>query len=343
MKLTSLRHSVVKLLVFGSVLLYLGVDLLAWHGPVWHAIYGDKAPAPSPDEIVAVVYGEPITIAQLNRYEAEQDAIAGRTEPQPARRSAMLMDMVRSKLLHIRTRYNSAHLPDCREAATHEVARLSTRAADEATFDAWLKGQGYADRKEYTDKLAVRLQGKALLENAIAPHCEVSDDEVERVYNQLAGELPAPASRQVSHIFLETLHKDNAAVKAKAEELLLRLQAGEDFAILARENSEDAHSAPKGGDLGSISDNTERPLPELPLFGENAIPSGTPTLAESKWGWHILLAGDITPARQLTADECRESIRTAIISVRREQALDAWFKGAVKEGFIKKRIQTNVK
>lgn len=332
-----------KLLVFGSVLLYLGIDLLAWHGPVWHTMYGDKAPAPSPDEIVAVVYGEPITIAQLNRYEAEQDALAGRTEPQPARRSAMLMDMVRSKLLHIRTRYNSAHLSDSRQAAADEIARLSSRAADEATFDAWLKGQGYASRKEYTDKLAVRLQSTELLEKAIAEHCKVSDEEVERIYTQLEGELPAPASRQVSHIFLETLHKDNAAVKAKAEELLQRLQAGEDFATLAREYSEDANSAPKGGELGCIADSAERPLPELPLFGENAIPTDTPTLVESKWGWHILLAGDITPARQLTADECRESIRTAIISVRREQALDAWFKGAVKEGFIKKRIQTNVK
>jgi hypothetical protein len=95
--------------------------------------------------------------------------------------------------------------------------------------------------------------------------------------------------------------------------------------------------------LGIIEDTTGRPLPELPLFGENAIPANTPVAVHSKWGWHILLAGEITPVGIRSFEECRESIRTAIISTRREQAVNAWFKGAVKEGFIKKRIRTHVK
>lgn len=306
-------------------------------------MYGDKAPAPEPHAIVAEVYGEPLTLAQLNRYEAEQDALAGRDKPQAARRASMLMELVRQKLVRIRTRYNSKQLPDCRAKAEQEISRLATRAADDDAFDAWLKGQGYADRKQYTDRLTTRLQSAALLERAVAPHCEVSDEEVEQVYARLADELPMPASRTVSHIFLETLHKDPATVRQQAEELLQRVQRGEDFAALAREHSQDANTAPRGGLLGRMDDTTTRPLPELPLFGDNAIPPATPTLVQSKWGWHILLAGDIAPARKLTADECRQSIRSAIASVRREQALDAWYKSALKEGFFKKRIKTNVK
>lgn len=341
-KLSSLKYSTIKLVIFGSVLLYLGVDLLAWHGPVWNVMYGGKTAAPSRSEIVAEVYGEPITRAQLNRHEAEQDALAGRTAPQPARRAAMLMELVRGKLLRIRTRYNDTRLPDCRAAAEAEVERQATRAESPEAFEAWLQSQGYTNRKQYTDKLEARLLGAALLENAIAPYTEVSDEEVERIFNQLQSELPAPESRQVSHIFLETLHKDPEAVRRQAEELLRRLQNGEDFAALARTASQDSHSAPKGGDLGIVENTAERPLPELPLFGEGAIPPGVPTIAQSKWGWHILQAGEIQPARTRTPEECRASIRTAIESVRREQATDAWFKGAVKEGFIKKRIQTHV-
>lgn len=343
MKLSSLKYSLYKLIIFSSVLLYLGVDLLVWHGPLWKSIYGDKTAAPDRSEIVAEVYGEPITMAQLNRHEAEQNALAGRTESEPARRASMLMELVRGKLLHIRTRYNETRLPDCGEAAQAEVERLAKRAADSATFDSWLAGQGYTDRQQYINKLNVRLQSAELLEQAIKPFCSVSEEETERIFHQLQTELPAPAYREVSHIFLATLHKNPADVQLQIEQLMGRLQNGEDFAALAREYSEDENSAPRGGTLGRIEDTAERPLPELPLFGENAIAAFTPTIARSRWGWHILLAGDITPAGNRTLNESRESIRTAIESVRREQATDAWFKGAVKEGFIKKRIKTHVK
>ncbi len=305
-------------------------------------MYGGKAPAPEPEELVAVVYGEPITRAQLNRHEAEQDALAGRTAPQPERRASMLMELVRAKLLRIRTRYNDTRLPDCRAAAEAEVLRLASRAESPAAFETLLQSQGYTGRKQYTDKLETRLLGATLLENAIAPHTQVSEAEVERVFSLLQDELLVPESRRVSHIFLETLHKDTQAVRQQAEELLRRLQNGEDFAELARSASQDAHSAPDGGELGIVENSAERPLPELPLFGEGAIPAGVPTMAQSKWGWHILLAGETQPARTRTLDECRESLRSAIEGVRREQATNAWFQGAVKEGFFKKRIQTHV-
>ncbi len=343
MKLSSLKYSTIKLVIFSSVLLYLGVDLLIWHGPLWHKIHGDTPATPGREEMVAVVYGEPITLNQLNRHEAEQNILAGRRTPEPARRAAMLMDLVRAKLLHIRTRYNDTRLPNCKEAAEAEVEKLATRATSASEFEAQLRSQGYESIAQFTDKLEVTLQSEALLEQAIAEHCHVTDAEVERVYEQLKNELPAPARRQVSHIFLETLNQDSAAIEQKAKEILSRLQNGADFATLARECSQDAHTAPIGGNLGTIEDTGERPLPELPLFGEKAIPAGIPCAVQSKWGWHILQAGEITPAGKRTLDECRESIRSAIESARREQALNAWFTGAVREGFIKKRIQTNVK
>lgn len=342
-KLSSLRYSTIKLAIFGSVLLYLGLDLLAFRGPVWNMMYGGKTPAIPASEIVADVYGEPITKAQLNRYEAEQDALAGRKAPEPGRRASMLMNMVRAKLLQIRTRYNVTRLPDFHEKATAEAAALATRAENLAAMEAQLQSQGYENLGHYSKRINSTLQSAALLEQAIEPHITVSDEDVTRVYEQLKHELPAPARRQVKHIFLETLHKDPAEVKKQAQQILARLQQGEDFAAVAKECSQDLHSAPKGGELGVLEDSGQCPLHKLPLFGEDAIPAGVPTLVQSEWGWHILQAGEITPAGTLRPEECRASIRSAIESVRREQALDAWYKSALKEGFSKKRIKINVK
>lgn len=342
-KFSSLKYSTIKLVIFSSVLLYGSVDLLLWHGPLWEMFYGNHPDSPDTSEIVAEVYGEPITLAQLNRHEAEQDLMAGRNTPEKARRASMLMSLIRSKLLRIRTRYNIAHLPDCRAEAEQEAARLASRASSEAEFDGWLRAQGYTDRQQFTDKVQVRLQSVAQLEQAIEPHTEVTEEEVRRVYDILRPELKVPAGRTVRHIFLELLHKDAAAVEQQARDLLARLQAGETFADLARKHSEDLRTAPLGGELGTIEDRDNRPLKELPLFGEQAIPAGVPTLVRSAWGWHILQADDITAPREVSYEECKESLRTALISVRREQAANAWFKGAVNEGFTKKRIKTNVK
>lgn len=326
-----------KLALFSSILLYMGVDLLWWHGPVWKAVYRDGAlAAGSPP--VAEVYGEEISAGQLARYEAEQDLLAGRRIPDPQRRASRVMDLVRSSLLRLRTRYNDKNLPSFRREAKEEVEQLSRRSAHNGEFDAALASQGYT-REQFTAKMESRLRSHALLERSIAPFTHVDDEEVSRICKQLQAEWRCPASRELSHIFLATLGKNPEHVKKSAEHLLAQLKGGEDFASLARTHSEDEHSAPAGGKLGVIWDDDHRVLPELPLFGDNAITAGEPTLAKSRWGWHILMAGDIVPARPLGEEEARESIRTALLSTRREQAVRAYFEAGLREGFSKKRIK----
>lgn len=338
MKLSSLNIFAIKLALFSSALLYMAVDLLWWHGPVWKAMYREGGALAGSPEPVAAVYGEEISAGQLARYEAEQDLLAGRTAPEAQRRASMLMDLVRASLLRLRTRYNDKNLPSFHDEAQEEVARLASRALDEEHFAAALASQGYT-REQFTAKLETRLRSLALLERSIAPLVQVEEEEISRVFQQLQQEMRQPASREVRHIFLATLDRNPAEVRAAAEQLLARLQAGEDFATLAKAHSEDEHSAPQGGSLGVIADDSSFALPELPLFGEGAIAAGAPVLAQSRWGWHILLAGEISPARPLTVEEVRESIRTALLSTRREQAIRAYFEAGIREGFSKKRIQ----
>lgn len=335
-----LKISAIKLSIFCVVLLYLATDLFLWHGPVWNAAYGAKK-AQRPANAVATVCGEAITAEQLARYTAEQDKLAGRTTPEPSRRASRLLELVRSVDLCIRTRYNDLNLPSFRKEAEEEAARLASRAESEEAFEAQLASQGYT-RDSFTDKLEVRLKEQAQLERAIEPFTNVSDEEVAAHYEQLKGELTIPAARPVRHIFLATLHRNNEEVKGRAHALLKRLHGGEDFAAIAEEASEDARTAEQGGDLGLLYDDAARPLPELPIFGEQAIPSGVPTLAQSRWGWHILLVGDIIPARTATPEECRESIRTAIISAQRELAIRNYFKSSLREGRQHKRIKIYV-
>ncbi len=334
---TPTKISLLKLSFCTAALAYTAADVWWFEGPIWSALH-PAPPQVDTSTLAAAVQGESITQAQLDRYEAEQDALAGRTKPQAARRSLYLMDMVRHTLLRNRTRYNDRNLPPCRTEAEAEVARLASRYPTEEAFEHALASQGYT-RKSFTDRAEARLREAALLERALARTIEPSEADIAAAYESMQAELRIPARREVQHIFLATLGKDAEAVHAKAQELLARLQAGEvDFATLAQKESEDARSAPLGGALGLLTEGAENnSLPELPLFGEGAIAAGVPTLALSRWGWHILLAGELEPARLPTLAECRESLATALRSARREQGLRDYMESDLRQN--RKHIQ----
>src|SRR5690606_21164344 len=78
---------------------------------------------------------------------------------------------------------------------------------------------------------------------------EVDDNERLELYAQRSAESVAQEKRVVRHILIEG--SDDSA-RASAEEALQRVQAGEDFATVAREMSDDVASAEEGGSLGAI-------------------------------------------------------------------------------------------
>lgn len=87
----------------------------------------------------------------------------------------------------------------------------------------------------------------------------------------------------------DELDKENAAAKQKAEDLLKKALSGEDFATLAKENSEDPGSASQGGDLGFAKKG------EFVSAFDNVIFNGGlkngqiyPQVVESDYGWHII-------------------------------------------------------
>lgn len=334
MKWTSAKIYVIKAAIIGSALAYMILDLWVLRGPMYGFLHKDKQAA----EAAVVVYGERISHAQLLRHKAEQETLAGRQKSA----ISMAMDMVRSSLLRMRTRYNDNQLPHNREAAEKEVAALATRAGSPAGFEQQLASQGYT-RRQFTDKLEARRMQLALLDRNMEPHTQVDNAAIMAHYKQIKDELTIPASRPVKHIFIASLHRNGDDARRAAELVMSRLEAGESFDKLAAEVSDDPATAGRGGNLGTVYDDALLPLPELNLFGEQAIPAGISTLAKSKWGWHVIQAGPITPAYTPSLDECRETLRTAIISAQRELGVNAFFDTLIKEAHKKQHIKIHVK
>ncbi len=331
--LPPLKLFALKLAVFSSVLAYLAIDLMLWQGPVWklvHRYQTQAAPVETPE---AVVFGEVIDAKRLDAYCQELAFLSGLDSPDAKRRISALIDLVRAELIRVRAQYNDKNLPDTRASAEAEYKRLATRCSSPEAF-AYQMSQAGLDESSLTALIETRLKELAHLQRALAPHCQVSDEDLRSTYADLQDELVLPASRDVKHIFLMSEHAET-----EAQEILASLQAGADFSSLAAEKSEDESSAAKGGALGLIRDDARRPLPELPLFGDDAIASQLPTLIKSSWGWHILVAGDIIPARLASFEECADSLRSALQSAKCEFALDAYFDASIQEAFKTKQIK----
>jgi len=87
----------------------------------------------------------------------------------------------------------------------------------------------------------------------------------------------------------EVLDQFNAQAKKKAEEILKKSLAGEDFAQLAKDNSEDPGSKDNGGEYDFIPKGSFVPEYENVIF-EEGLKDGEiyPKLVETQFGWHII-------------------------------------------------------
>jgi peptidyl-prolyl cis-trans isomerase D len=184
-------------------------------------------------------------------------------------------------------------------------------AAGAAPDDASLKTYYEAHKAAYMTPETVDLRYVEISLAQLASKVSVDDAQLKAYYDEQKQKTPErfteAEQRRVSHILFPVANpKDDAAVKAKAEGILKRAQAGEDFAKLAKEFSQDPGSAAQGGDLGW----TERKVWVAP-FADAAFSMKVDEIkgpVKTQFGYHILKLVGIKPAAVKTFDESRPEL-----------------------------------
>jgi peptidyl-prolyl cis-trans isomerase D len=141
--------------------------------------------------------------------------------------------------------------------------------------------------------------------------------DIEREYNNNSEQYTTPEQVRASHILLKTEGKDDAAVKAKAEELLKQARGGADFAELAKKNSEDEASAKNGGDLDYFGKG--RMVPEFDAAVFAMQPGQISDLVKTQYGYHIIKLVDKKAATTRQLAEVRQQL-TDQLAYQRAQA-----------------------
>ena len=140
--------------------------------------------------------------------------------------------------------------------------------------------------------------------------------DIERAYNDSIGEYTTPEQVRASHILLKIEGKDEAAVRAQAEDVLKKAKAGADFAALAKQYSEDEGSAPNGGDLDFFG--RGRMVPEFDAVAFAMEPGQISDLVKTSFGFHIIKLADKKAGTTRTLDEVRPQLQDQL-SVERAQ------------------------
>src|SRR3954469_1467347 len=145
--------------------------------------------------------------------------------------------------------------------------------------------------------------------------------DIERTYNTNSEQYSTPEQVRASHILLKTEGKDDAAVKAKAEELLKQARAGADFAELARKNSEDEASNKNGGDLDYFG--RGRMVQEFDQVAFALAPGQISDLVKTQYGYHIIKVVDKKAATTRPLAEVRQQLNDQLAYERAQaQAAD---------------------
>lgn len=138
----------------------------------------------------------------------------------------------------------------------------------------------------------------------------VDDGAVTKYYENHESQYQLPKQVHARHILIkidpaaDAVKKEEA--RKKAEDLLKRIKAGEDFAKLATEFSQDPGSASKGGDLGFFGQGRMTPNFEKAAF---ALEKGRISdVVETPFGYHIIKIEDVQEARTKLVEEVRQEI-----------------------------------
>ncbi len=177
------------------------------------------------------------------------------------------------------------------------------------------KGDGFDRKPEVKEQISYltdQFIAQQYLSKIVIANITVPDDDLKKYYQEHQQDFTLPETVKARHIFIEA-PKDASEelkkkAKAKAEKVVALAKNGEDFPRLARDYSEDAESAAKGGELGSISPGkTNSEEFEKALFALKAGEIGN--IVQTPFGYHIIKVDERKEKKTATFDEAREYIR----------------------------------
>jgi peptidyl-prolyl cis-trans isomerase C len=259
-----------------------------------------------PDVIVAKGKGIEIKRSQLDDAMVSiKSSYAARGQEIPPEEMNHLEQQILDRFIQIQILLLKANDNDKaagKESSDKRLSAIKARAGSEEALNRQLKAVGTSET-ELQSKMTEETTAQAVLERELK--ISISEDQVRKFYDDNPSKFEQPETVRASHILLSTrdpqTNKDlsddqKQAKRKKAEEALKRARAGEDFAKLVSEYSEDPGSKDKGGEYQFSKGQM---VPEFETAAFSLKTNEVSDIVTTQYGYHIIKLSEKIPAKKV--------------------------------------------
>jgi peptidyl-prolyl cis-trans isomerase C len=234
-----------------------------------------------------------------------------------------------------------------KENADKFMAESKKRFASEAAFNTQLMALGLSSQKFY-DRVLEQNICEEFLAREVKSTIKVSDESVKKFYDENPAKFEQPEMVRASHILLSTkdqtdpnpdqrLKRELPPEKKKEREqrirkLKERADMGEDFAKLARENSDDPAAKESGGEYTFPRGQMVKEF-ETAAFSMKT--NQISDVIETAFGYHVIKLSEKIPAKTVPFTEAGPRIKDFLIQQEfAAKSLPAYFAQMKKDAAI---------
>jgi len=298
------------------------------------------AKAETIDKIIAVVSSEAVLQSDLSDFSLNLNKegtiddsllLDEKIADLKSSKANQLQYLIREKLVQAEIKRQNLSYTD--EKVNQEMETLAKRnRMNRSDLENYIKKQGFS-LEAYKQILKARLERQAFFENEIISKLRITDEDA---YNEYKNKNPNFKSNvnefKVAQIYFNPKKGSPEDAMKRAEAVLKKVQAGENFEALANKYTEDKN-ANDGGLLGQFKSGEFNSDLEKAILNLDA--GSTTNIVQSKSGFHILKVIDKKVSYDNNFLKIKEQIKASLIEQNFKRQLKNWFESKKQEAYIK--------
>jgi len=198
-----------------------------------------------------------------------------------------------------------------KEKVNAQMEKIRSRFKSPEEYKAGLEKEGLTE-----EKLRVQIEKEMLVQTVNAKkvtEAQLSEKDVKEYYEKNPSKFKQPDSVKLRLI--------STTDEKKAQEILTKIKAGEDFGDIAYKMSEDPYRV-KSGDIGYM--HRGRMLPEIEEAAFKLKVGEVSDLIKVEKAWYIIKLEDKKPEHTLSFEEIKDKLKKELESTRAQEIKEKW-------------------